>query len=299
MPSHYKMIKFQPSPFEKRVFRGREFYIKRDDLLHPDFSGNKARKFTYFLKRDFPGIKRIVSYGSNQSNAMYSLSVLAKMRGWEFVYFCNHIPQFLKETPVGNYKEALKNGMKIYESKDRRESANSLKDECTLVVQEGGRQKEAEEGIEMLADELKDDIKREGIEKPYVYLPSGTGTTALFLQKHLPYEVYTCSTVGSDDYLKEQFGEIGEMSYFPKILSSKKRYHYGKLYIEAYEIYKELKSDMGVEFDLMYDAIGWLKFLENIENIDGMPVYIHQGGILGNISMLQRYKRKYGKIVEN
>jgi len=95
---------YAPSPFEKHYFRDEIFYIKRDDLLDVDFSGNKARKFEYFLVNDFPKIKQIVGFGSNQSNAMYSLSVLAKMKGWKFIYFCDHIPLFLKQNPVGNYK---------------------------------------------------------------------------------------------------------------------------------------------------------------------------------------------------
>ena len=95
------------------TFEGHSFYLKRDDLLHPDFSGNKARKFYYFLENDFPDISKIVSYGSAQSNAMYSLSVLAKMKGWEFEYFVEHIAEYLKENPHGNYKGALDNGMRL------------------------------------------------------------------------------------------------------------------------------------------------------------------------------------------
>ena len=80
-------------------------------------SGNKARKFFYFLKNEFKDIKKISSHGSAQSNAMYSLSVLAKLKAWDFDYYVDHIASYLKENPVGNYKEALNNGMKIYEEK--------------------------------------------------------------------------------------------------------------------------------------------------------------------------------------
>ncbi|RLA71040.1 MAG: 1-aminocyclopropane-1-carboxylate deaminase/D-cysteine desulfhydrase, partial [Epsilonproteobacteria bacterium] len=76
-----------PTPIEEIVFDGGSFYLKRDDLIHPDFSGNKARKFHYYFSNDFPQVKKVASYGSNQSNAMYSLSVLAKMKGWEFEYY--------------------------------------------------------------------------------------------------------------------------------------------------------------------------------------------------------------------
>ncbi len=285
---------FTPSPFEKRYFRKQLFYIKRDDLLHVDFSGNKARKFEYFLVNDFPKIEKVVSYGSNQSNAMYSLSVLAKIRNWEFTYFCNHIPSFLKQNPIGNYKYALKNGMKIEISNDKLKDANSLYKQNALIIQEGGRQKESEYGLKKLAQELIKDIRVENIQNPYIFLPSGTGTTALFLQKYLPCKVFTCSTVGSDDYLKKQWKMLEQdITILPIILSSYKKYHYGKLYLEAYAIWKELKSDMGIEFDLMYDPIGWIKFLINMEKCDGTPIYIHQGGLIGNESMEARYKRKF------
>ncbi|WP_297443043.1 1-aminocyclopropane-1-carboxylate deaminase/D-cysteine desulfhydrase [Sulfurimonas sp.] len=285
---------FSPSPFEKHTFRGREIFVKRDDALHVDFSGNKARKFHWFFNQEFPHVKRLVSYGSNQSNAMYSLSVMARMRGWEFIYFCNHIPDFLKEHPIGNYKHSLENGMQIFETIQRQEDAYMFTDSSDLVIEEGGRQKEAEFGVKVLADELKKDIKRSSIENPYIYLPSGTGTTALFLQKNLPFRVFTCSTVGGDEYLKNQFLELElNEKKFPKILSCKKKYHYGKIYKELYEIWLEIKKDMGITFDLMYDPVGWTKFLLHIDNIEGTPIYIHQGGLKGNESMLERYKRKY------
>ncbi len=290
-------MQLTPSPLEKYYFRDEIFFIKRDDLLHIDFSGNKARKFEYFLLQAFPNIKRVVSYGSNQSNAMYSLSVLAKIKNWEFIYFSDHISSFLNNFPNGNYKYALKNGMKIFITQNKIFDANSLEDSETLVIQEGGRQKEAEIGIKKLAFELEEDIKKQNIKDPYIFLPSGTGTTALFLQKHLSFKVYTCSTVGSDKYLKEQWSMLGEDERnYPLILSLAKKYHYGKLYLEAYNIWKNLKDKMGVEFDLLYDPIGWLKFLENKNRLNGTPIYIHQGGLKGNESMKARYERKYDKI---
>lgn len=284
---------FPPSPFEKRTFNQQTFYLKRDDLLDKDFSGNKARKFHYFLTHDFPHIKRVVSSGSNQSNAMYSLSILARLKGWEFFYVCDHIPQFLKENPIGNYKAALLNGMNIIESHTREEEVQNWLDEKSLHVNEGGRQREAEEGIEILANELLVDIQTHNISNPYLVLPSGTGTTALFLQKHLPFPVFTCKTVGDSAYLQKQWAMVEPtLRCYPTILETDKKYHYGKLYVELYVLWQRLKEEMGVEFDLVYDPVGWKALLEHISSLDGTPIYLHQGGILGNTSMLQRYARK-------
>ena len=108
-------MNYTNSPIEKINFNNQEYFIKRDDLLNSNFSGNKARKFYYYLINDFPNIKKIVSFGSAQSNAMYSLSVLSKLKNWQFDYYVDHIATFLKDNPAGNYKFALENGMNIIE----------------------------------------------------------------------------------------------------------------------------------------------------------------------------------------
>ena len=281
------------SPIEQITFNNQKYFIKRDDLLHPDFSGNKARKFYYFLKNDFPSIKKIISHGSAQSNAMYSLSVLAKLKGLKFDYYVDHIASFLKENPVGNYKYALENGMNIKEET----LPLSFKDD-ELFISEGGAVVEASFGIKILADEIISWAKENNIKNLKIFLPSGTGTTALYLQKYLPFEVLTCSCVGDDEYLTKQFLEL-ENENHPTIVRKDKKYHFGKLYKEFYEIHKELLKQTNIEFDLLYDSLGWLcfeKYVKTLENnSDYNFLYLHQGGILGNISMIERYKNKYKK----
>ena len=179
-------MNYTNSVIEKINFNNRKYFVKRDDLLHKDFSGNKARKFYYYLINDFPNIKRVVSHGSSQSNAMYSLSVLCKIKNWKFDYYVDHTASFLKENPVGNYKQAIENGMNIKEEK-----LPDFFDDETLFISEGGAVKEASFGIEILANEIKIWAKENNIKNLKIFLPSGTGTTALYLQKFLPFEVIT------------------------------------------------------------------------------------------------------------
>ena len=294
---------FESSPIETISFENHSFYLKRDDLLHPDFSGNKARKFHYFLENNFPDITKVVSFGSAQSNAMYSLSVLAKMRGWEFEYFVDHIADYLKESPHGNYKAALDNGMQIHVGLGILSPTNNV-----LSIEEGGRQKEAEYGIKILANEIIEWQKEQNIKELNIFLPSGTGTTALFLQKALkvkgvvgtqPPTVFTCACVGDSTYLKKQFLELEEEeTYHPTILSLEKKHHFGKLYKENYKIWLKLQQQMGVVFDLLYDPLGWRTLLSSPEVLAKPILYIHQGGLLGNESMLPRYERKYPSITD-
>lgn len=283
-------MNLQDSSVEKIKFNDFDYYVKRDDLLYGDFSGNKARKFYYYLKNDFPNIKKVISHGSCQSNAMYSLSVLCKLKNWDFEYYVDHIATFLKENPIGNYKAALENGMKIFENELPKEF-----DENTLFISEGGAVKEAQFGIEKLASEINSWANENQIKKLKVFLPSGTGTTALYLQKYLSFEVITCACVGDEEYLQKQF-EYLENHNFPTILKREKKYHFGKLYKEFYEIHKELIKQTNIEFDLLYDSLGWLileKYLKENYDENTKYLYIHQGGILGNTSMIQRYIHKY------
>lgn len=282
-------MNYTNSPIEKINFNNQEYFIKRDDLLHKDFSGNKARKFYYYLVNDFPNIKKIVSHGSSQSNAMYSLSVLCKIKNWQFDYYVDHTASFLKENPVGNYKYAKENGMNIIES----DMPNSFDNE-SLFISEGGALKEASFGIEVLAKEIKDWVIQNKIENLKIFLPSGTGTTALYLQKFLPFEVLTCACVGDKEYLQKQFKML-EKDNFPTIIKSEKKYHFGKLYKEFFEIHNELLKQTNIEFDLLYDSLGWIcmsNYLKETQKNNHI-LYIHQGGIIGNISMKQRYLHKY------
>ncbi len=284
-------MKYTNSPIEQITFNNKKFFIKRDDLLDKDFSGNKARKFYYFLKNDFKNITKVVSYGSVQSNAMYSLSVLCKLRKWDFDYYVDHVADYIKTNPIGNYKEALSNGMNIIEGK-----VPENIDTNTLFIPEGGALKEASLGIKILAQEIIKWAEQTNTKDLKVFLPSGTGTTALYLQKYLPFEVITCSCVGDEKYLEKQFSLL-EKKKHPKIISLDKKYHFGKLYKEFYEIHKDLKEQTNIEFDLLYDSKGWLCVKKHLKTCKSSILYIHQGGLLGNISMIQRYKYKYDKII--
>ncbi len=291
------MIKLTNSPIENINFKNFNFLIKRDDLLDIDFTGNKARKFQYFLENSFPDINTIISYGSNQSNAMYSLSVLAKYKNWDFIYYTNHIPTFLQQNPIGNYKYALQNGMQLIIGEYDKTNIpyNKLN---TLFVKEGGAIQQSQYGIKILANEIQQYINQHNLNNLKIFLPSGTGTTALYLQKYLSTTVYTSACVGDEQYLKQQFAELEpNEQYHPTILKKSQKYHFGKLYKQNYILYKELLQETNIEFDLLYDPIGFDTLLYNQDILDiNNILYIHQGGIKGNEAMLQRYKRKFNEL---
>lgn len=291
------------SPVQSININGHNLFIKRDDLLNPHFSGNKARKFAYFLDNEFPGINKIVGYGSVQANSLYSLAALANMKGWQFDFYVQRLPNWIKATPMGNYAGALKLGANIIEMQcaDTHLESFMLEKSITLpannlFIPEGGRCQLAQHGIKKLANELIEYINIEKLANAVIMLPSGTGTTALFLQKYLPCQVITCACVGGESYLKTQFSELDpERSHWPTIIHTDKKYHFGKLYPEFYQMWLQLLKQTEIEFDLLYDPLGWITLLNylNKQTIEQDIIYIHQGGLVGNESMLPRYQRKY------
>ncbi len=297
-------MKLSQSPITQHSFNGHKFFLKRDDLLHSHFSGNKARKFMKLLEEQNPEITTLISYGSAQSNAMYSMAALAQIKGWAFEFYVHHVPSWLKNTPIGNYRVALDLGMQITAMKDIGSELHPSQyikdvrglDNTTLLVPEGGRAHIAEEGVKQLAWEILEWTRFSPKEQFVVALPAGTGTTALYLHKHLSshgIEVLTCPCVGDRNYLIEQFKMLDESSH-PIVLSQRNKHHFGHLYQEDYETWKALFEQTDVEFDLLYDPYMWQCLMPwLIENPDKTLIYIHQGGLLGNESMLPRYQREF------
>ena len=367
-----------------------------------EFNGNKARKLEYFLHAGLGGIKRVVSYGSSQSNAMYSLSVFAKMKGLEFHYVVSNLNSNLAENPIGNFKFALENGMKIYIDKDRRVQARALAYELaglkkgeiygdeavnltdafdrnglnldkfdercsftdtnlsaknmpnsqaeiapnlqnlgrenlikfdgsaklasanfgefvshknsnlkkstdqtssnlpaaqdcfigdSLFINEGVWQPQAETGFISQARQIERWADAEG-KVVDIFLPSGTGTSAAFLAKHVKFDVFTCPCVGDADYLKSEIEALTPNSK-ARILQPPKKYRFGDLKLELYQIWREVCEQTGIEFELIYDPVGFLTMMANLGAFKNEILYIHQGGALGNISQKLRYERKF------
>ncbi len=70
--------------------------------------------------------------------------------------------------------------------------------------------------------------------------------------------------MGDSSYLKAQF-EILEKDPLkhPTIIKPPKKYHFGKLYEELYATWKMLLGKTNIEFDLIYDPIGWITLLNS------------------------------------
>ena len=279
-----------PSPISKISLDGRDFLVKRDDLIDPYLAGNKYRKLYTLLQTPSKNLLTIISYGGTQSNAMLAIAAMCRQKGWEFLYYTKPLSKKQKEQNIGNFTIALSLGMKHIEIenelyRDYIASLNLTIDKNTFIIDQGGAVKEAKIGLEVLAKE----IREQNPNVKAVATPSGTGTTALFLALALPeYKVYTTPSVGDVVYLKEQMSALANIPSNLCILEPQKKYHFAKPYRDFIDIYKKL-LDEGIEFDLLYAPSLWKCLLEQTKE---EILYIHSGGVSGNESMLKRYEQK-------
>jgi len=279
-----------PSPITKINLDGREFLVKRDELIDPYLAGNKYRKLYTLLQTPPQNLNTIISYGGTQSNAMLAIAAMCKEKDWEFIYYTKPLSKKQREQNIGNFTIALSLGMKHREIanelyRDYIASLNLNLNEKMFIIDQGGAVKEAKIGLEVLAQE----IRKQNPDVKSLATPSGTGTTALFLALALPeYKVYTTPSVGDVEYLKEQMSALYEIPENLHILQPTKKYHFAKPYEEFLRIYKQLNLG-GIEFDLLYAPSLWKCLLDQTSE---KILYIHSGGVSGNESMLKRYEKK-------
>lgn len=286
----------QCSPITPFVVDGRDFLVKRDDQIDPYLSGNKYRKLYTLLQTPKQRYNKIISYGGTQSNAMLALAALCHYKGWVFEYYTKPLSTTQLIEHQGNFAKALELGMqhKVIAHNNYQEYITQLRfhlDAATLVVDQGGASKDVMEGMKVFAKEIavqKEMLDANGIRA--LALPSGTGTSALFLAKALShYTVYTVACVGGSEYLKEQMLSLCEaLPTNLVILEPENKYHFAKPYKEFYTMHTKLHH-AGIEFDLLYAPLMWQELLRQV---DEKVMYVHTGGVTGNATMLARYKQK-------
>ena len=287
------MQKYDDFRIEPFVFQYKSFYVKRDELLKPLLSGNKYWKLYDLIHTPKERYRKLISYGGTQSNAMLSMAALCHQKGWEFHYTCKPVPRHLREQPMGNLKLALDMGMVLHEVAhdayaQRVAYLREHREAGSLFVPQGGADAIARRGVAKLADEIRQWQQAKGFEKLTVVTPSGTGTTAFYLAQSLPdCAVLTTAVVGDQAYLQTQMKMLGKIPDNLVILQSEKKFHFAKPYPELLEIYRAL-LDAGLTFDLIYAPVMWRALCR--QQIQGAVLYVHSGGLLGNASMLERYR---------
>jgi len=307
------------SPVEKLNLFGLNAFIKRDDLISKQFSGNKARKlfdsYNFFLD-NHKKINHVYCYGSMQSNLLYSLSELTKTFDISFTYYVNRPVEFIEEHKnTGNLKAALDNKTNIISLNDKEYNDKKKFIQNNLgfknnyfYITEGGASKEAAPGLEMLANEIIDFFNKENMLSLNVCLPSGTGSTIAYLNQSINLlgyskriKLFSTSIVVKNEILSADISDFTKLEtneVQPTLLECSKRYRYGKLNIDLFNIIQYLeKANSNIKFEYIYDPKMFISIKENLDLFKKEPfLYIHCGGLNTNRLMYNRYVDKYPEL---
>lgn len=281
---------------------GVEWYIKREDLLHPTISGNKFRKLKYNIEKAKERELPILTFGGAFSNHIAATAAAGKEYGIETI---GVIRGEEVENPTLNL--ARENGMKLhfvsrddYREKEEKWFQNELRNELGnfYLIPEGGSNYLAITGcLEILNNE--DDFD-------YVVSALGTGATfsgiVLSLKEHqkavgIPVLKGDFLSKEVDKFLYQILMDFDEVEDYKEQSELINDYHFGgyaKWKPELIDFMKLFYKKTGIKTDPVYTgkvayAIHDLILKSHFPK-GSKILMIHTGGLQGISGFENRFK---------
>lgn len=268
---------------------GIELYVKREDLLHKEISGNKFRKLKYnFKEANRLGFSKIVTFGGAYSNHIAATAVAGGIYGMQTVGIIRG------DELVSNYmnnptlKKAYEDGMRFeFISRTKYRERNDigfleiLKKTYpdSYIVPEGGTNEVAVLGCEEI-------LKSQDSFFDVICCAVGTGGTlsGLINSSHDNQKIIGFPAL-KGDFLSEDIRKfVGEKINWELNLE----YHfggYGKMTKELMLFIKKFQVDTGILLDPVYTCkmmFGVLDLIEKRKFKKGSKILaIHTGGLQG------------------
>ena len=286
-------------PIESKV----RLFIKREDLTHPEISGNKYWKMFYNVKKYLEkevSERKIITFGGAFSNHIAAASALGNEFGIETlgVIRGNELEDSWQENPT--LFSAHQNGMSFrfvtretyrYKEKMMKELQTEFPE--SLVVPEGGTNENAVEGIQyMLTDETKD--------FDYICSAVGTGGTVSGLSKFAqPHQKIIGFKAVKDNSLENRIKNLSKKDNFTLIDASDGGF--GKITDENVRFINEFYQYFGIVLEPVYTGKMLRKIFEMIAD-DYFPanskiLAFHTGGLQGIVGANEMLKKKNRNLI--
>jgi 1-aminocyclopropane-1-carboxylate deaminase/D-cysteine desulfhydrase-like pyridoxal-dependent ACC family enzyme len=283
-------------------------YVLREDLTHPEISGNKWRKLKYnLLEAKNKSLDTLLTFGGAYSNHIaataaagreYGIKTIGVIRGEETL-------------PLNLTLQLAKNNGMIfkYVSRSRYRENNkyeelflaSLKEEFGnfYLVPEGGSNAFAVRGCTEIVNNITIDFD-------VICSACGTGGTLAGIIASTNKQVYGFPALKGGDFLKNDILRLlNEYSTHYDISKSYKNwdlitaYHFGgyaKISPELVEFVQQFKTKHHILLDLIYTGkmlFGLFDMIKNSNRFDNKTIIaIHTGGIQGNKGFEERLNIK-------
>ena len=286
-------------PIESKV----RLFIKREDLTHPEISGNKYWKMFYNVKKYLEkevSERKIITFGGAFSNHIAAAAALGNEFGIKTlgVIRGNELEDSWQENPT--LFSAHQNGMSFrfvtretYRYKERLMAELQEEFPESLVVPEGGTNENAVEGIQyMLTDETKD--------FDYICSAVGTGGTVSGLSKFAqPHQKIIGFKAVKDNSLENRIKNLSKKDNFTLVDASDGGF--GKITDENVRFINEFYQYFGIVLEPVYTGKMLRKIFEMIED-DYFPanskiLAFHTGGLQGIVGANEMLKKKNRNLI--
>lgn len=266
-----------------------KLWIKRDDLIHPDISGNKWRKLKYnFIEAKKLGYTNILTFGGAYSNHIAATAAAAKAYGFNAIGIIRG--DELNAQSNSTLRKAHEEGMHlefVTRSEYQKKTGSSWLEKLinkyqAYIIPEGGSNLLAVKGVSEIVSEIK-------VSFDFITCPVGTGGTFAGLtsglrdhQKAIGY-----AALKGEKYLDQEVNSLLTQPFMDckKLIHD---YHFGgyaKFNSTLISFIQEFKSTHNIPLDPIYTGKMMYGLFDQIKNdffvANTNIVAIHTGGLQG------------------
>ena len=278
---------------------GIELYIKREDKIHPQISGNKYRKLKYnIIEADRLGCKTLLTFGGAYSNHIAAVASVGKTFGYKIIGIIRgeELEDKIKDNSTLRFAQSCGMQFKFvtrsnYRKKTLAGFIKNLKEEfgAFYIIPEGGTNELAIKGCEEILTETDKNFD-------YVCCAVGTGGTISGLinssnsnQKILGFPAL------KGEFLNKDISKFVSSNNW-KLISD---YHFGgfaKINNELISLINQFKKEYHIPLDPIYTGkmmFGILDMIHKNKFPKGSKILvIHTGGLQGIKGMNKRLQEK-------
>lgn len=281
---------------------GIQLFLKRDDLIHPEISGNKWRKLKYnLMEAQRQGCNTVLTFGGAFSNHIAATAAACRLAGFKSIGIIRG--EELQEKNNATLRQASKDGMHLefisrenYRRKNAMDFLEALREKfgAFYMIPEGGANEMGVAGCAEIIQEANEHFDT-------ICVACGTGTTMAGIlaaakpeQQVLGFPALKGGYFLTNDVLQllSRANKTASASY-ELIL----KYHFGGYAQHSSELLhfiRNFKAKHSIELDFIYTG----KMLFGIYDLIQKRFFrqatkilaIHTGGLQGNSSIAERLK---------
>ncbi|MGB0882949.1 MAG: 1-aminocyclopropane-1-carboxylate deaminase/D-cysteine desulfhydrase, partial [Vicingaceae bacterium] len=266
-----------------------ELYVLREDLIHPEISGNKWRKLKFnIVEAKEKGFESVVTFGGAYSNHIAATAAAGKYFGLKTIGIIRG-----EEVSNATLNLAKKNGMWFkFVSRESYKNKDASQFPKSYIVPEGGSNILAVKGCTEI-------VKNITVDYDVICCACGTGGTISGIIASTNKQVLGFPALKGGEFLKEDIEKL-LLEYSPNNSFSNWNlitdYHFGgyaKVKPELVEFIRDFKKNHNILLDFVYTGkmlFGIFDMIKSTNQFDNKTIVaVHTGGVQGNKGFEERF----------